>query len=157
MEQNDQITFSNQISHTINMVRRKINDPNIDAPLFTDSEICDYIADAVDELELFLFKKGRYVDEGQFKDALTDRETSVPQPERTIYSIQASILIITAIKIKADRDNFALRKPTLSVDTSRQSSDHAETLAILKSELMSRIVGLVTSTVMGFRYSADEV
>lgn len=74
-----------------------------------------------------------------------------------VYAIQAAILVVTAIKIKADRDNFSLRKPTLSVDTSRQSQDHAVTLQILKDDLNVRIVSIMTSNLTGYRHSADEL
>lgn len=150
-------SFSEQMTYTIKALRRRINDIDEDAPLFSDEDLYNYIADAVDELELSLFKKDRYVDGGNFKKTTTDEVATVPQPERMIYVIQAAILVITAIKIKADRDNFALRKPTLSVDTSRQSRDHAETLQILKEDLITRIVSVMTSVMTGYRFSGDEL
>jgi len=39
---------------------------------FSDEDLYNYIADAVDELELSLFKKDRYVDGGNFKKTTTD-------------------------------------------------------------------------------------
>lgn len=152
------LELSDQMRYTIGVLRRRINDLDIDdAPLFEDETLYQYIADAVDELELFMFKKNRYVDGGDFRDALTDQVVHVTQPERMVYAIQAAILVVTAIKIKADRDNFSLRKPTLSVDTSRQSQDHAVTLQILKDDLNVRIVSIMTSNLTGYRHSADEL
>lgn len=150
-------TFSEQLNHMISMLRRRINDTDTDAPLYEDEDLYYFLTDAVDELELYLFKKNRYISDGEFRDVLTNKEIVVPHPERIIYVIQAAILVITAIKIKADRDNFALRKPTLSVDTSRQSQDHAKTLEILKEDLTARIVSVVSSTMVGYRFSGDEI
>ena len=152
------LELSDQMRYTIGVLRRRINDLDIDdAPLFEDETLYQYIADAVDELELFMFKKNRYVDGGDFRDTLTDQVVHVTQPERMVYAIQAAILVVTAIKIKADRDNFSLRKPTLSVDTSRQSQDHAVTLQILKDDLNVRIVSIMASNLTGYRHSADEL
>lgn len=152
------LELSDQMRYTIGVLRRRINDLDIDdAPLFEDETLYQYIADAVDELELFMFKNNRYVDGGDFRDTLTDQVVHVTQPERMVYAIQAAILVVTAIKIKADRDNFSLRKPTLSVDTSRQSQDHAVTLQILKDDLNVRIVSIMTSNLTGYRHSADEL
>lgn len=57
------LELSDQMRYTIGVLRRRINDLDIDdAPLFEDETLYQYIADAVDELELFMFKKNRYVD-----------------------------------------------------------------------------------------------
>ncbi len=152
----ENVEFSDQIKYTIDVLRRRINDTDDNAFLYEDIDLYYYISDAVSELEVSLFQKGVYVDKGDFRSMLSDEVVFVPQPDRVIYAIQAAILVITAIKIKADRDNFALRKPTLSVDTSRQSQDHAETLNILKDDLMARIVSTATFSLTGFRHSGDE-
>ena len=58
----------------------------------------------------------------------------------------------------ADRDNFALKKSNLSVDTSKQSEDHARTIEMLEKKLVDYAVGLSLHTLLshGNRHSGDE-
>ena len=148
------VDLSTQMLSTIGKVRRRINDIDPSVYLYTDEELYGYVGDAVDHLEMNYFKRGRTVDGGDFVLVSSNHMVLVPPAEQNVYAIQATILITTSIKSKADRDNFSLRKPNLSVDTSRQSSDHAETLSKLEGELHSHLFTL--SSISGARHSGDD-
>lgn len=152
--------FSNQMQDVIAKVRRQINDLNLpeDTLLFTDEDIYGYIIDAVDEMEISFLRRNRAVQDGDFIDEATEQPTKVKGSERTMYALQASIKIVQSIKARADRDNFALKKSNLSVDTSRQSEDHARTIEMLEKKLVDYAVGLSLNTLLrhGNRFSGDE-
>lgn len=150
------ISYSDQMLRAIGQLRRRINDTNETSPTFSDEQLYGYISDAVDHLELTSFKKGRAVEDGDFVSGTSLLPVTVPRPEQFLYVLQAAILVTMGIKSKADRDNFSLRKPNLSVDTSRQSSDHAETIRSLQDELNTRLFNMSSTTFSGARFSGDE-
>lgn len=150
--------FSIQMQDAIKKLRRRVNDFSSDSPIFSDVEMYEFISDAVDELEIEYLKKGRRVYNGDFvyiKD--TSKTVKVTPAETNIYALQAAIFLTLSIKSQADRDNFSLRKPNLSVDTSHQSKDHLDTLNLLKKELHGALMrNLSSSSIGGFRVSGDE-
>lgn len=152
--------FSTQMQDVIAKVRRQINDLDIseDTLLFSDEEIYGYIVDACDELELSFLRRNRAVENGDFVNETTGQPVRVKGSERTIYALKAAIKIVQAIKARADRDNFALKKSNLSVDTSKQSEDHARTIEMLEKKLVDYAVGLSLHTLLnhGNRHSGDD-
>lgn len=130
-------------------LRRRIGD-DVEPYAFPDERLEGFIQDAVDYLETGMYKKGRRV----MGDNIVDSEGNaviLSGSEQAIYVIQAAILFTKATKSRADRDNFALRKPNLSVDTSGQSSDHEKTIAILEDELRKTITSLAIMNIGGYR------
>lgn len=127
--------FSEQMKRAINRLRRRIHDMDQENLRFTDDDLYGYISDAVDELEMGRYAKGVAVDEGDFVRRADGRPVVITIDDMVIYTIKAQILLKLSLKDIADRDNFSLRKNNLSVDTTKQSSDHKETLEILEKHL----------------------
>lgn len=137
------------IKSMVPKLRRRIGD-DVEPYAFPDERLEGFIQDAVDHLETGMYKKGRRV----MGDSIVDSEGNaviLSGSEQAIYVIQAAILFTKATKSRADRDNFALRKPNLSVDTSGQSSDHEKTIAILEDELRKTITSLAIMNIGGYR------
>lgn len=137
------------IKSMVPKLRRRIGD-DVEPYAFPDERLEGFIQDAVDHLETGMYKKGRRV----MVDNIVDSEGNaviISGGEQAIYVIQAAILFTKATKSRADRDNFALRKPNLSVDTSGQSSDHEKTIAILEDELRKTITSLAIMNIGGYR------
>lgn len=134
--------YSEQMKSTISKLRRRAND-TVQPYTFSDELLYGFIADAVDALELESLRMGRAVKDGDFIDARTGRPVEVSSSEQAVYVLKAFILLTTAIKSGSDRDNFNLRKPNLAVDTSKQSSDHAETIRLLNQELDKLLFNLI--------------
>lgn len=145
----DEIVFSPEVKDTINRLRRSINDLEEERD-FTDQILYEYLQDAVDELEMGDYKKGRYINTGEFYNSKNIIEW-VPNTERMLYSVKAHILMKTGIKDKADRDNFLLRKNKLTIDTSSQSDDHEKTISILNERLNKMLYQLKHSPISGVR------
>ena len=148
------LQLSEQMLDTIAKLRRRIHDTDSFPPTYSDELLYGYIGDAVDELELGLYKKGRRVDDGDFV-TLGGSSIRVPSTDQSLYALQAAILFTKAIKSRSDRDNFSLRKPNLSVDTSGQSQDHAETLMSLEQELRAKLISM--ASVGGYLVSGGNV
>lgn len=141
----DAIQLSPQMLNTIAKVRRRIDDTST-PPLYSDLDIYGYISDAVDELESTNYHKGIYVEDGDFSSPISNTDQS-------IYALRAAIIVLQGIKSRTDRDNFALRKQNLTVDTSGQSSDLAVTIKLLSDELEKSISNSIflASFKAGFR------
>lgn len=148
------LQLSEQMLNTIEKLRRRIHDTDSSPPAYSDELLYGYIGDAVDELELGLYKKGRRVNNGDFTN-VGGVSISVPSVDQSIYALQAAILFTKGVKSRSDRDNFSLRKPNLSVDTSGQSKDHAETLRSLEQELRAKIISM--ANIGGYQVSGGVI
>jgi len=150
------VEFSEQMQKAINKLRRRINDTDQSSPVYQDEELYDLIADAVDELELHMYQKGRTVADGDFVRQGSGLPVTVTPAEMSLYVLQAALIFAMGTKAKADRDNFSLRKPNLSVDTSGQSADHAETIRILQDEIRRTLMNLVVINGAVHYYVGDD-
>lgn len=109
----------------VNILRRRIGD-DVEPFVFSDDSLTGYIEDAVAQVELDL-PRGFVVDFGTFNQ----------EPNKSdgiLFAIKAHYLVKLRTKDKSDRDNFLLRKGSLTLDNTKQSSDHKETLDLLESE-----------------------
>jgi hypothetical protein len=113
------------MNDVIKTLRRRIGD-EIGPFVFTDEILTGYVEDAVSQVELDL-PRGFSVDLGVFNIEPT-------KPDCILFAIKAHYLIKLRTKDKADRDNFLLRKGSLTLDNTKQSSDHKETLDLIASE-----------------------
>jgi hypothetical protein len=135
------LELSEQMLDTIDKLRRRIHDTDSTPPTYSDENLYGYIQDAVDEMESGLYKRGRTTMNGDFTNT-GGHPVKVPSIDQSLYALQAAILFTKGIKSRSDRDNFSLKKPNLSVDTSGQSADHAQTLESLERELRARIIAM---------------
>lgn len=140
--------FSEDVAKAIERLRFRIRDTNDSAYTFSSEELYEYLSQAVDELEIREYKKGIYLEDGEFRRRASGSPAKVDHADITIYTLKAHILIKMSLKDQADRDNFALRKNNLSVDTTGQSKNHAESIEYLEKQLKrlifssSRIYGV---------------
>lgn len=123
------------MNKAISRFRLRIQDVEDENARFTNSDLYEYISFAVDELEMDEYRKGIYVDEGDFLNKSNGKPAPVTTDDIIIYVLKAQILLKIALKDIADRDNFSLSKNNLRVDTSQQSSDHKDSLEILEKQL----------------------
>lgn len=130
------IVFSSQMESLIGRLRRSIGDIGED-PICTDVDLYHYISDAVSILEGGLFKKGIYVDDGDFMS--NKRSVTVPFGDQLVYLIKAQILFTEAMVHSSSRDSLSYTKSKLSIDTSSQPSSHRETLKMLDEKLRDAI------------------
>lgn len=143
------IIYSEQVKDTLERMRRSISDIEEEQD-FSDDTLYYYLCDAVDELEIGDYKKGLHVDKGDFYDS-KNRVVSIPSTDKMLYALKAHILFKTSIKDKADRDNFALHKNKLTVDTSGQSNNHKQTLEMLETRLSKLLYQLNNRLIHGIR------
>lgn len=145
------MTYSEQMTAVIGRLRRKISDTDTLDFTYQDEDLYNYISDAVEELEAGAYSKSYEVSNGDFiltSDGITPAELT--SKDINVYLIQAHIIITQALKSQADRENFALRKNGLTVDTTMQSANHDNTLKELKQDL-SRAIVRATSGIIGTR------
>lgn len=135
MDDTNGIQYSEQMKRAISRLRRRVHDLDEENLRFSDKVLYEYISDAVDELEIHDYKKGVYVANGDFLSKKDNSPVIVSPEDIAIYTLKSHILLKTGIKDVADRDNFSLRKNNLSVDTTKQSTDHAVTLKELEAQL----------------------
>jgi len=128
------LVYSAQMQEVIDKLRRAINDIEEEQD-FSDDTLYGYIVDAVDELEFGRYQKGIMVHNGDFVRIGDSTPVVLSGGEKSLYSIAAHILLKTSLKDRADRENFVLKKNRLSVDTTKQSSDHGETLKTLQDRM----------------------
>lgn len=147
------VTYSEQMQSAINKLRRLIGDDEGETSAdnnFSDEFLYNYIADAADELELGLYKTGVVVRDNDFYNK-SGEVVNLSGAEQNIYCRMAQIIIKAGVRDKADRENFLIRKGKLTIDLSRQSSSHGETLKDLEKKLMSAISLLKMSSIKGVR------
>jgi hypothetical protein len=109
----------------LQILRRRLGDTDTPS-VFTDDLLTGYIEDAVPIVETD-FPKGIITEFGLFT-------ADIPVTNAILFAIKAHYLTVLGTKTRSDRDNFLLRKGGLTLDNSRQSSDHKETLSLIDKE-----------------------
>lgn len=126
------LSYSSQVAWIIKRLRRRIKDDTKGSYKFFSDYLLELVSDAVDELEA-VRPKGYSVTNGEVVDS--GHPVALSVYEKTLIAIQAHILFAQALKAKADRDNFSLRKGSLTFDARNQAPDHEATLRRLEAEL----------------------
>lgn len=109
----------------LGILRRRIGDTE-EPFTITDEILTGYMEDAVSVVETD-YPRGIKTEFGLFvPDILLE--------DATLFAIKAHYLVALGIKSKSDRDNFLMRKGRLTLDNSRQSGDHKETLDLIDKE-----------------------
>lgn len=109
----------------VSILRRRIGDTT-QTYTYDDTTLQGYISDAVGLVELEWEQLYEVVN-GLFN-------MDVDSKSANVFAIKAHYLLALATKDVADRNNFLMKKGTLTLNNSHQSKDHLDTLNAIDKE-----------------------